>query len=58
MKTGEIANPEALNPDHTEIVVHSGERKDLYFVPPRRAGILLPALITTGGGMTGDIVVE
>src|SRR6266446_8882972 len=32
-KSSEIANPEALNADKTEIVLHPGEAKDLYFLP-------------------------
>src|SRR5216684_822582 len=36
-KSSEIANPEALNADKTEIVEHPGEAKDLYFLP-KQAG--------------------
>ena len=35
LRAVEIANPEALNPDQTEIVAQPGERKEIYFIPTR-----------------------
>ena len=58
LKTVEIANPEALNPGHTEIVVHPGERKDLYFVPTQAGRYPFTCADHDWAGMTGDIVVE
>jgi uncharacterized cupredoxin-like copper-binding protein len=58
LKTVEIANPEALNPEGTEIVVQPGEEKDLYFVPKRAGRFPFICADHDWAGMTGDIVVE
>ena len=54
----EIANPEALNPEGTEIVVQPGEKKDLYFVPRQAGRFPFICADHDWAGMTGDIVVE
>ena len=58
LKTVEIANPEALNPEGTEIVVPPGEEKDLYFVPKQAGRFPFICADHDWAGMTGDIVVE
>ena len=58
LKAIEIANPEALNPDHTEIVAHPGEGKDLYFIPTRAGRYPFTCADHDWAGMTGVIVVE
>jgi len=58
LKTVEIANPEALNPEGTEIVVQAGEYKDLYFVPRQAGRFPFICADHDWAGMTGDIVVE
>jgi uncharacterized cupredoxin-like copper-binding protein len=58
LKTVEIANPEALNPEGTEIVVQPGEEKDLYFVPRQAGRFPFICADHDWAGMTGDIVVE
>lgn len=57
-KTADIRDPAVLNADRTEIVVHPGEAKELYFVPQRagRFPLLCPDHDWTG--MTGEITVE
>jgi len=58
LKTVEIANPEALNQEGTEIVVQPGEEKDLYFVPRQAGRFPFICADHDWAGMTGDIVVE
>jgi plastocyanin len=58
LKTGEIANPEALNPEGTEIVLQPGEAKDLYFVPKQAGRFPFVCADHDWAGMTGEIVVE
>jgi len=58
LRTVEIANPEALNPDHTELVAQPGEPKELYFVPTQAGRYPLTCADHDWAGMTGDIVVE
>jgi len=58
LKTVEIANPEALNPDHTDLVAQPGERKEIYIVPTRAGRYPLACADHDWAGMTGDIVVE
>ena len=58
LKTVEIVNPEALNPEGTEIVVQPGEEKDLYFVPKQAGGFPFICADHDWAGMTGEIVVE
>jgi uncharacterized cupredoxin-like copper-binding protein len=57
-KSSEIANPEALNADKTEIVVHPGEAKDLLFMPKRAGKFRLVCPDHDWDGMTGKITVE
>lgn len=58
LKTVEIVNPEALNPEGTEIVVQPGEEKDLYFVPKQAGRFPFICADHDWAGMTGEIVVE
>jgi len=57
-KSSEIANPEALNADKTEIVVHPGEAKDLYFLPKQAGHFRLVCPDHDWDGMTGQITVK
>jgi len=57
-KASEIGNPEALNPDKTEIMVHPGEAKDLYFQPRQSGHFRLFCPDHDWDGMTGEITVE
>ena len=57
-KSAEIGNPEALNPDRTEIVVHPGEAKDLLFVPKQAGHFRLVCPDHDWDGMTGKITVK
>jgi uncharacterized cupredoxin-like copper-binding protein len=50
LKTVEIVNPEALNPEGAEIVVQPGEENDLYFVPKQAGRFPFICAITTGQG--------
>jgi uncharacterized cupredoxin-like copper-binding protein len=57
-KTVELGNPEALNPERTEILLQPGEQKELHLVP-RQAGRFSFECADHGwAGMTGTIVVE
>jgi uncharacterized cupredoxin-like copper-binding protein len=58
LKTLDVANPEALNPAQTELVVQPGERKELYFIPTKAGRYPLTCADHDWAGMTGDIVVE
>ena len=57
-KSSEIGNPEALNADKTEIVVHPGEAKDLLFRPKQAGHFRLFCPDHDWDGMTGGITVE
>ncbi|HZT88891.1 MAG TPA: cupredoxin domain-containing protein [Stellaceae bacterium] len=57
-KTIEIHNPEALNPEHTELVVQPGEAKDLDFVPKEAGHFPFWCADHDWAGMTGEIVVN
>ena len=57
-KSSEIANPEALNADKTEIVVHPGEAKDLLFMPKQAGHFRLVCPDHDWDGMTGKITVK
>ena len=57
-KSAEIGNPEALNPDRTEIVIHPGEAKDLYFLPKQAGRFRLVCPDHDWDGMTGKITVK
>ena len=58
LKTVEIVNPEALNPEATEIVARPGEEKDLYFVPRQVGRFPFICADHDWAGMTGEIIVE
>jgi uncharacterized cupredoxin-like copper-binding protein len=57
-KSIELRDPEPLTPEHTEIVLHPGEQKDLFFVPPTSEHYDMRCADHDWAGMTGDIVVE
>jgi len=54
----ELGNPEVLNPERSEIVLHPGEQKDLYFVPLHPGRYRLTCSDHDWAGMTGEITVE
>ena len=57
-KDSEIGDPNALNADHTEIVVQPGEQKDLLLMPKKTGKYPLRCPDHDWAGMTGDITVE
>jgi uncharacterized cupredoxin-like copper-binding protein len=57
-KAADIRNPAVLNADRTEILVHPGEAKDLYFVPQQAGLFPLTCPDHDWTGMTGEITVE
>ena len=57
-KSAKIGNPEVLNADKTEVVVHPGEAKDLYFIPKQAGHFHLVCPDHDWAGMTGEITVE
>jgi uncharacterized cupredoxin-like copper-binding protein len=57
-KAVELGNPDVLNPDRTEIVLHPGERKDLYFLPTQAGQFRLICSDHDWAGMKGEITVE
>jgi uncharacterized cupredoxin-like copper-binding protein len=57
-KAVELCNPEALNPEHTEIVLQPNEQKDLYFVTLQPGQYNMWCADHDWAGMTGDITVE
>jgi uncharacterized cupredoxin-like copper-binding protein len=57
-KAIELGNPEALNREHTEIVLQPGEQKDLYFVTLRPGHYDMWCADHDWAGMTGDITIE
>ena len=54
----ELRNPEALNREHTEIVLQPNEEKDLYFVALQPGHYDMWCADHDWAGMTGDITVE
>jgi uncharacterized cupredoxin-like copper-binding protein len=54
----ELRNPGLLNADKTEIVVHPGEAKDLYFIPRQAGHYRLICADHDWAGMTGEIAIE
>jgi uncharacterized cupredoxin-like copper-binding protein len=54
----ELRNPEALNREHTEIVLQPNEQKDLYFLALRPGHYDMRCADHDWAGMTGDITVE
>ena len=57
-KAVELGNPEALNREHTEIVLQPNEQKDLYFVTLRPGHYDMWCADHDWAGMTGDITIE
>ena len=57
-KSVELRNPEALNPEHSELVLQPGEQKDLYFATLRPGHYDMWCADHDWAGMTGDITVE
>ena len=57
-KSVELRNPEALNREHTEIVLQPNEQKDLYFVTVQSSHYNMWCADHDWAGMTGDISVE
>ncbi|MGA8549263.1 MAG: hypothetical protein WB678_03400 [Stellaceae bacterium] len=57
-KTVRLRSRAALDPDHTEIVVEPGQRKDLYFVAKRLGRYDMRCPDHDWAGMTGDITVR
>jgi uncharacterized cupredoxin-like copper-binding protein len=57
-KSVELGDPEALNREHTEIVLQPNEQKDLYFVTLRSGHYKMWCADHDWAGMTGDITVE
>jgi uncharacterized cupredoxin-like copper-binding protein len=57
-KASKINNPAVLNADKTELVLHPGEAKDLYFIPKQAGHFKLVCPDHDWAGMTGEITVE
>lgn len=57
-KSAKINNPAVLNADKTELVLHPGEAKDLYFIPKQAGHFKLLCPDHDWAGMTGEITVE
>jgi uncharacterized cupredoxin-like copper-binding protein len=57
-ETVELRNPEALNREHTELVLWPGGTKDLYFVAKRPGHYDMRCADHDWAGMTGDIFVK
>jgi len=54
----ELKNPEALNPERTELVLQPGEQKDVYFIAERAGRYPFICADHDWMGMTGVMVVE
>jgi uncharacterized cupredoxin-like copper-binding protein len=54
----ELRNPGVLNQDRTELVLHPGDKKDLYFVALKPGRYDMRCADHDWAGMTGDITVE
>jgi uncharacterized cupredoxin-like copper-binding protein len=54
----EMRNPDALNPERTQIEVQPGAQKDLYFVARRPGRFAMWCADHDWAGMTGDITVK
>ena len=57
-KSTKINNPNVLNADKTELVLHPGETKDLYLIPKQAGHFKLVCPDHDWAGMTGEITVE
>ena len=58
IKTLELRNPEVLEPAGNEVLVHSGEQKELYFVAHKPGRYALICADHDWDGMDGEISVE
>jgi uncharacterized cupredoxin-like copper-binding protein len=58
LKSIKLRNPDALNREHTEIVLQPNEQKDLYFVTLRSGHYNMWCADHDWAGMTGDITIE
>jgi uncharacterized cupredoxin-like copper-binding protein len=58
LKSVELGNPDALNADRSEMVLRSGEQKDLYLVPRQAGRYPFACADHDWAGMTGEIIVE
>jgi len=58
IKSAEIGNPEALNADRTEVLLHPGETKDLLFVAKTAGRFRFICADHDWAGMTGKITVK
>ena len=56
-KAIEMRNPDLTGPDHTEIVVQPGQKKDFYFVPKQAGSYDLRCSDHDWAGMVGHITV-
>jgi uncharacterized cupredoxin-like copper-binding protein len=57
-KSIKLRNPDALNPEHSEIAVRPGEQKELYFIALRIGHFAMWCADHDWAGMTGDITVK
>ena len=53
-----VKNPEVLEREQNEVLLHPNERKDLYFVAPKPGHYALICADHDWDGMKGDITVE
>lgn len=56
-KAIDMRNPDLTGPDHTEIVLHPGDKKDFYFVAERAGSYDLRCSDHDWAGMVGKITV-
>lgn len=54
----DLGNPEALNAERTEILLHPGERKDLLIAPKKPGQFAIICPDHDWAGMTGEVVVR
>ena len=57
-RASELANPEVLNPDRTEIALHPGETKDLLLMPKAAGNFAVICPDHDWAGMTAEVVVR
>ena len=53
-----MRNPEVLEREQNEVLLHPNERKDVYFVAPKPGHYVLICADHDWDGMKGDIIVE
>ena len=56
--TADIDNPEVLNPEHTEVLMQPGDKKDLFFTPTKPGKYDLRCADHDWYGMVGGITVK